>query len=70
MGLEITPPVGDAEREALRQALTQAGVPLEARPLGYESAWRHAAAREAVENEPDPGRYARSPRSTRGATSA
>ena len=70
MELQITPDLGDAEREALRVALQKAGVSLEPRPRGYESAWRRVASREAVDNEPVAQRYARSPRSTRGATSA
>lgn len=70
MALEITPHLDDAEREALRAALDRAGVSLEPRPPGYESAWRRAASREAVDNEPEARRYARSPRSTRGATKA
>jgi hypothetical protein len=70
MTFELTPHLGDAEREALRVALDRAGVLLEARPRGDESAWRRAASREAVDNEPAVQRYARSPRSTRGATKA
>lgn len=70
MALEITPHLGDAEREALRVALDRAGVSLEPRPRGDESAWRRAGSREAVDNEPAAQRYARSPRSTRGATRA
>jgi hypothetical protein len=70
MELQITPHLGNAERDALRAALEKAGVSPEPRPRGYESPWRHAASREAVENQPVGQRYARSPRSTRGATSA
>jgi hypothetical protein len=70
MELQITPGLGDAEREALRVALQKAGVSLEPGPRGYESAWRLVASCEAVDNEPLAQRYARSPRSTRGATSA
>lgn len=71
MALEVTPELGHAEREALRAALDRAGVSLESRPSrGYESAWRRAALREGVEDEPVAQRYARSPRSTRGATRA
>jgi hypothetical protein len=72
--LEITPPVAGAEREALRDALVdalaKAGATLELRTQGYDGGWRRTAAREAVDNEPARPGYARSPRSTRGATSA
>jgi hypothetical protein len=70
MALDITPQVDDVEREALRVALNRAGVSFEPRPRGYESAWRRVASLEAVDNEPVVRRYARSPRSTRGATNA
>ena len=70
MALEIRPQIDHAEREALRVALDRAGVSFEPRARGYESAWRRAASREAVDNEPFVRRYARSPRSTRGATNA
>jgi hypothetical protein len=70
MALEITPELADAEREALRAALGKAGVSLEPRPHGYDSAWRRAALREAVDDGLVAQRYARSPRSTRGATRA
>jgi hypothetical protein len=70
MELRITPHLGDAEQEALRAALEGAGVSLAPHPRGYESAWRRAASREAVDNHPMAQRYARSPRSTRGATRA
>jgi hypothetical protein len=54
---------------ALRAALRQAGIALDERPAAYASAWRRAAAREAVASDrAEP--YARSPRSTRGATRA
>jgi hypothetical protein len=67
--LEVDPPVADAEREALVVALRRVGVGLERRSPSHDSAWRQAAAREAV--DPEPGeRYAPSPRSTRGATRA
>jgi hypothetical protein len=70
MELRITPHLGGAEQEALRVALERAGVSLASELRGYESAWRRAASREAVDNEPVARRYARSPRSTRGATRA
>jgi hypothetical protein len=74
MGIEITPELGAAEQEALRSALDRAGVSIEQRSRGHDSAWRRAASREAVDNEPVPPTsklpYARSPRSTRGATKA
>jgi hypothetical protein len=70
VSLEVHPPVGDAGVDAVREALVRARVPLERRPRAYDSPWRHEAAREAVENEREVEGYARSPRSTRGATSA
>jgi hypothetical protein len=74
VAIEITPELGAGEQEALGMALERAGVSLEARPRGHGSAWRRAAAREAVDNEPVAAAsklpYARSPRSTRGATRA
>ncbi len=53
----------------MTQALTKVGVRVGAAPSSYVSSWRRAAAREGVDNEPV-ARYARSPRSTRGATRA
>lgn len=68
--LDVAPPLPEAERQAVRNALVRAGIQLDGTPDAYGNAWRRAAAREAVESEPAPGRYARSPRSTRGATRA
>lgn len=64
--------MSEQESAALSAALAKAGVPLHARSEAYDSAWRRVAAREAVDNQPARTvvRYARSPRSTRGATSA
>ncbi len=69
MGIEVAPPLGEAELRALSYALERAGVRLDGRPEAYRSAWRRTALREATDNEPVP-RYALSPRSTRGATRA
>lgn len=55
---------------ALRIALARSGLQLEEHPAGYSSAWRQAAAREAVEGIPARASYALSPRSTRGARRA
>ena len=70
MELEVVPPLPEAERHALRLALTRAGIRLDGLPDAYAGAWRRVAAREGVDNEPALDRYARSPRSTRGATRA
>jgi hypothetical protein len=70
MGLEAVPALGESERRALTHALEGAGVRLDGAPEPYRSAWRRTAAHEAVDNEPAPVRYARSPRRTRGATRA
>jgi hypothetical protein len=68
--LEVHPPLEEPALAAVRKALVGAGVRLDGKPGIYMSAWRAAAAHEAVQNEPESGRYARSPRSTRGATRA
>ena len=68
MRVDVTPPIDDAERRALVQALELAesrdgaGEP-------YRQAWRVAALREGVDDDADVS-YAFSPRSTRGATRA
>lgn len=51
-------------------ALARAALRLDGPSEAYASPWRRRAALEAVDNEPEPTRYARSPRSTRGATRA
>ena len=68
MGVEVVPPLGEAELRALSYALERVGVRSDGQPEAYRSAWRRAALREATANEPR--RYAPSPRSTRGATRA
>jgi hypothetical protein len=68
--VEVAPPVGEAERQALSHALERAGIRLDGRPEAYASAWWRTAAQESVDNVPAPVRYALSPRSTRGATRA
>jgi hypothetical protein len=70
MVIEAFPPVPEAELQAIRLALRRSGMPLDGRPAAYESPWRRAGAREAIDNEPATARYARSPRSMRGATRA
>lgn len=70
MPLEAIPPLDDSELAAIRVALTRAGVRLDGQPPVYTSRWRRSAVREAVDNEPEIVRYARSPRSTPGATRA
>ena len=70
MPIDVRPPLPDDERDALARALADAGEPLEQQSTAYRSAWRRAAALEAVESEPDEDGYALSPRRTRGATRA
>ncbi len=64
----MQPPLGDDERVALERALAR--VELDVDPSPYRSAWRLAAAHEAVDGDLDENGYALSPRSTRGATRA
>jgi hypothetical protein len=68
--IHVRPPLPDDARDALERALVDAGEGLDQQPDGYRSAWRRAAALEAVDGEPDEDGYALSPRSTRGATRA
>lgn len=68
--LEAIPPLPDSELAALRVALTRADVRLDGQPPVYTSKWRRVAMREAVDKGPELVRYARSPRSTPGATRA
>ncbi len=70
MPIDVRPPLSDGERDALEAALAEAGVSADGPPEAYRSAWRRAAALEAVDGEPDADGYALSPRSTRGATRA
>ncbi len=70
MPLDTRPPLPDDERLALERALAEAGIPLDEAPAQYRGAWQQAAAEEAVDCEPSADGYARSPRSTRGATRA
>jgi hypothetical protein len=67
MDVEVTPPLEDAERQALLAALERVEPPLRSDP--YRQAWRSAGLREAVDAEAEVA-YAFSPRSTRGATRA
>jgi hypothetical protein len=72
VALDVVPALPEPELTAIRRVLSRAGVQLDGQPESYLSAWRRASAREAVDNEPARVRvsYARSPRSTRGATRA
>ena len=70
MRVEAIPPLADSELAAIRVALARADVGLDEQPRVYASKWRKAAVREAADNEPETVRYARSPRSTPGATRA
>ena len=51
------------------EALEHAGVRVELTHTAYDSAWRAAGLRDAVDGD-EPEDYALSPRSTRGATRA
>jgi hypothetical protein len=68
--IDVRPALPAEEQAALERALATAGVDLDATPEPYRSAWRRAAAHEAVDGEPDADGYALLPRSTRGATRA
>ena len=70
MPLEVRPTVPESHVALIERALARAGIRADGRPALYDSAWRRAGAREAVDNEPATARYARSPRSIRGATRA
>jgi hypothetical protein len=67
--LDVDPPLDDALLAGLEPVLRDALARPETHP-SYASAWRRAAAREAVGNESRPPAYALSPRRTRGATRA
>jgi hypothetical protein len=68
--IEVQPPLAEHERAALLHALDRAGIWTDGTPDAYASAWLRAASREAVDHQPPPVSYARSPRSTLGATRA
>ena len=66
------PPVEAALQQAILGVLEEAGVRASS-AAGYDQAWRRAALHEGVEGDEgveQPGGYALSPRSTRGATRA
>lgn len=70
MEFEIQPAPSETGLSAIQDAVVRAGIQLNERPAGYSSAWRRAAANEAVEPLPFRSTYVLSPRSTRGATRA
>ena len=71
MRLELMPPVSPAELAALEHALARAGIELEAKPARTYTGWTRAASLEAMDVQlAPPTCYARSPRSTPGATRA
>ena len=71
MRLEAVPLLSAAELTALERALAHAGIGLDAGPELRVTRWRRESAAEAVDAEgAPPGVYARSPRSTPGATRA
>ena len=70
MEIEATPPLTESELEAVRVGLARLEIHVSTKPSIGASAWRIAAAREAIDSEPLRPRYARSPRRTRGATRA
>jgi hypothetical protein len=49
--LDVTHPLDESESDAVRTALAAAGVSLQQHPAAYDSLWRRAAAREAVDAE-------------------
>ena len=65
--MSVDPPVDEAVREALVEAL--AGV-VGVGFAGCDDAWRRCALEEGVSRADDDSDYALSPRSTRGATRA
>jgi hypothetical protein len=70
MKIDVVPGVGESERAAIAQALARAGVDLHGIPGVYISRWLRTGLQDAVDALPVPRAYARSPRSTRGATRA
>lgn len=68
--VDARPSLSPDEQIVVELALRRARVRLEDVPPAYESSWRRAGARESVGSEPAREGYARSPRSTRGATRA
>jgi hypothetical protein len=71
MGLDVSPPVSEAELAVLRAALGLTGLDRHSQER-QGAAWWRAGTLEAVGCEPSdrPEAYALSPRSTRGATRA
>jgi hypothetical protein len=51
VSLDVTPPLGKQETEALHAALASAGVSVALRPAAYDSPWWRASAQEAVDGE-------------------
>ncbi len=70
MRLEVLPSVSAEELAALQRALGQAGTTLEASSERPVTPWSRMTALEAVDVPVAAERYARSPRSTPGATRA
>jgi hypothetical protein len=74
MAIDVRPSLPPHEREAIAGLLASAGVDLDETPTAYSSRWLRLGLREAVQARPERSRaaapYARSPRSTRGATRA
>lgn len=70
MALDVVPQPSEEERAVLARALGAAGIGDDATPEAYRGSWWRTAVREAVDRQQPLRRYARSPRSTRGATRA
>jgi hypothetical protein len=68
--VDVTPAVADTEHRALLVALERADVGSSGAQPPYESRWRLAGLREAVDCADADDDYAFSPRRTRGATRA
>ena len=69
MQLTVVPPMDVATEEVLREALRRVGLE-QCSTVAVHAAWWRAGIDEAVERGSPEEDYARSPRSTRGATRA
>jgi len=68
--LEVVPPLSPAEKAVLAEAVRRAASELDGEHDPYATAWRRAGLAEAADGDGEQEGYARSPRSTRGATRA
>jgi hypothetical protein len=70
MELDVVPSLSPAETSVLAEAVRRSGIELDGESDPYASAWRRAGLVEAADGDGESDGYARSPRSTRGATRA